>query len=98
MGAIVVVNEYDTSDRDSVEKDIFFIYLKDDIEYECSLCYWISDSYESEYYRLALDKHVLVVDNGKWKFKSPNYTKEVSEAFESLIKDIEERFQIRIPV
>lgn len=32
------------------------------------------------------------------KFKSPNYTKEVSEAFKSLIEDIYERFMIRLPL
>ena len=96
---IVVISELDNSNKDSVGRDIVFRYL-DDYNYMhgCNLSYFIDESEGSEFYRLSLDETVLTVDNGKWKFKSPNYTKEVSEAFKSLIGDIYERFQIRIPL
>ena len=47
---------------------------------------------------LSMDKNVLTVDNGKWGFGSTDYSKEVSEAFKELIKDIKERFGVIIPV
>ena len=99
MGAIVTKYEVDNSDKDSVGRDIVFRY-PDDYNYmhDCNLSYYINDSDDSEFYRLSLDNTVLTVDNGKWKFKSPNYTKEVSEAFKSLIEDIYEKFMIRLPL
>lgn len=98
MGAIVTKYEVDNSDKDSIGRDIFFAYVSNDYMHQCYLSYWINDSEGSEFYRLSLGETVLKVDNGKWNFKSPNYTKEVSEDFKSLIEDIYERFQIRIPL
>ena len=46
---------------------------------------------------IGIDKNVLTVDNGRWGFGCPNYSKEVIKAFKELIKDIEERFSVRIP-
>lgn len=98
MGEIIVTKEYDESDKDSIEYDIFFKYINNGIEHDCRLFYWICDSEQTEFYRLSMDKNVLTVDNGKWGFGCPNYTKEVIEAFKELIKDIWERFNIRIPL
>lgn len=98
MSAIVLKYEVDNSDKDSVGRDIFFSYVNNDYLHQCHLSYYINDSDDSEFYRLSLDETVLTVDNGRWKFKSPNYTKEVSEAFKSLIEDIYERFMIRLPL
>ncbi len=97
MGAIVVLKEYNESDKDSIEFDIFFKYVNDWMMYECRLFYWICDSDQTEFYRLSMNKNVLTVDNGKWGFGSPDYSKEVSEAFKELIKDIKERFGVIIP-
>lgn len=97
MGAIVVLKEYNESDKDSIEFDIFFKYVNNGVMYECRLFYWICDSDQMEFYRLSMDKNVLTVDNGRWGFGCPNYTKEVIETFKELIKDIEERFGVRIP-
>lgn len=96
---IVVMSELDNSNKDSVGRDIVFRYL-DDYNYmhDCNLSYFIDDSEGSEFYRLSMDKNVLTVDNGKWGFGCPDYSKEVSEAFKELIKDIEQRFGIIIPV
>lgn len=98
MGSICVLKEYYEPDKDSVEYDIFFKYINNHIMYDCRLFYWICDSDQSEFYRLSMDKNVLTVDNGKWGFGCPNYSKEVSEAFKELIKDIERRFSIIIPL
>lgn len=97
MGAICVLKEYYEPDKDSVKYDIFFKYINNGIMYGCRLYYWICDSDQSEFYKLSMNKNVLTVDNGKWGFGSPDYSKEVSEAFKSLIKDIETRFGVRIP-
>lgn len=95
---IVVISELDNSNKDSVGRDIVFRYLDDyNYMYDCNLSYFIDDSEGSEFYRLSLDETVLTVDNGKWGFGCPNYSKEVIEAFKELIKDIEERFGVRIP-
>lgn len=98
MGSICVLKEYYEPDKDSVEYDIFFKYINNHIMYDCRLFYWICDSDQSEFYRLSMDKNILTVDNGKWGFGCPNYSKEVSEAFKELIKDIKERFGIIIPL
>lgn len=96
---IVVMSELDNSNKDSVGRDIVFRYL-DDYNYmhDCNLSYFIDDSEGSEFYRLSMDKNVLTVDNGKWGFGCPDYSKEVSEAFKELIKDIKERFGVIIPL
>lgn len=98
MGAIVTKYEFENSDKDSIGRDISFIYVNDDYMYQCHLSYWINDSEDSEFYRLSMNDNVLKAYNSKWKFKSPNYIKRDMEAFINLIKDIDERFQIRIPV
>lgn len=97
MGSFCVYKEFYEPDKDSVEYDIFFKYTSDSIMYDCRLFFWICDSDQTEFYRLSMDKNVLTVDNGKWGFGCPNYSKEVIEAFKELIKDIEERFGVRIP-
>lgn len=98
MGEIIITEEYDNSDKDTIDREIHFKYVNDGIIYDCGFEYCISNKYQSEFYNLSMNDIVLIVDDLKWDlicYKSSNM---VMEVLKSLINDINKRFQIRIPV
>ena len=98
MGEIIITQEYDNSDKDCIDREIHFEYVNDGITYECGFEYCISNKYQSEFYNLSMNDIVLVVDDFKWDLMCPKSSNAVMEVLKSLIKDINKRFQIRIPV
>lgn len=98
MGKIIVTQEYDNSDKDTIDHEIHFKYVSGDTTYDCRFEYCISDIYKSEFYNLSMNDVVLIVDDFKWNIICPNSSKEAMDVLKSLIKDINERFSIRIPV